>query len=102
MSAQAHNGFTAAAKVLKWLRAWHAENMPEAIDLDVVRQMLPTTPYGKGVREIKPPMALAIRGFGGTLCGPRGGVGGLTLTPQNNSEPQPMPTSRQPQRRSPV
>ena len=41
--------------------------MPEAIDLDVVRQMLPTTPYGKGVREIKPPMALAIRGFEGSL-----------------------------------
>lgn len=52
MSAQAHNGFTAAAKVLKWLRAWHAENMPEAIDLDVVRQMLPTTPYGKGGDEV--------------------------------------------------
>lgn len=67
MSATTLNGFTAASKVLKWLRAWHAENMPEAIDLDVVRQMLPTTPYGTGVREIKQPMPLDISGFEGSL-----------------------------------
>jgi hypothetical protein len=67
MSAPALNGFTAAATVLKWLRAWHADDMPEAIDLDVVRQMLPTTPYGTGVREIKQPMPLDISGFEGSL-----------------------------------
>ena len=38
MSATALNGFTAATTVLKWLRAWYGENMPEAIDLDVVRR----------------------------------------------------------------
>ncbi len=67
MSASALNGFTAATTVLKWLRAWYGENMPEAIDLDVVRQMLPTTRYGAGIREIKPPMALDIHSFEGSL-----------------------------------
>ncbi len=41
--------------------------MPDAIDLDLVRQMLPTTRYGKDVREIKAPMALDIQGFEGML-----------------------------------
>jgi hypothetical protein len=27
--------------------------MPDAVDLEIVRQMLPSTPYGSGVREIK-------------------------------------------------
>ena len=67
MSATAPNGATAATTVLKWLRAWYGENMPEATDLDVVRQMLPTTPYGSGIREIKPPMALDIPSFEGSL-----------------------------------
>lgn len=67
MSAPALNGFTAAATVLKWLRAWHGDNMPEATDLDVVRQMLPTTPYGAGVREIKAPTPLDVSGFEGCL-----------------------------------
>lgn len=61
------NGFTAAATVLKWLRAWYTDNMPEAIDLDVVRQMLPSTPYGKGVIEIKPPLPLSIDSCEGML-----------------------------------
>lgn len=67
MSATALNGFTAAATVLKWLRAWHGDNMPEATDLDVVRQMLPTAPYGAGVREIKAPTPLDVSGFEGCL-----------------------------------
>ncbi len=67
MSATALNGFTAATTVLKWLRAWYGENMPEAIDLDVVRQLLPTTRYGTGIQEIKPPMALDIPSFEGSL-----------------------------------
>ncbi|SDD22213.1 protein of unknown function [Aquimonas voraii] len=41
--------------------------MPEATDLDVVRQMLPTTPYGAGVREIKAPTPLDVSGFEGCL-----------------------------------
>ena len=41
--------------------------MPDAIDLDLVRQMLPTTRYGKDVREIKASMALDIQGFEGML-----------------------------------
>jgi hypothetical protein len=61
------NGFTAAATVLTWLRAWHGDDMPEAIDLDVVRRLLPTTRFGTDVREIKPPMALDVSGFEGCL-----------------------------------
>jgi Zn-dependent peptidase ImmA (M78 family) len=60
-------GSIAANIVHKWLRAWYAADIPEAIDLDVVRQMLPTTPYGTGVREIKPPMPIDISGFEGSL-----------------------------------
>ncbi|MCC6591726.1 MAG: ImmA/IrrE family metallo-endopeptidase, partial [Xanthomonadales bacterium] len=41
--------------------------MPGATDLDVVRQMLPTTPYGAGVREIKAPRPLDVSGFEGCL-----------------------------------
>jgi hypothetical protein len=41
--------------------------MPEATDLDVLRQMLPETPYGKGVREIKAPRPLDISSFEGSL-----------------------------------
>ena len=57
-SAQPLTGSIAASTVLRWLRAWHADGMPDAVDLEVVRQMLPETPYGKGVREIKAPMVL--------------------------------------------
>ena len=41
--------------------------MPDAIDLEIVRQMLPDTPYGAGVREIKTPMALGIDSCEGML-----------------------------------
>ena len=54
---------------LKWLRLWHGATMPEAPDLDVLRQMLPETPYGKGVREIKAPMPLDISSFEGSFPG---------------------------------
>ena len=57
----------AANTVQKWLRAWHQGSMPDAIDLEVVRQMLPDTPYGAGVREIKMPMALGIDSCEGML-----------------------------------
>ena len=38
------NGFIAASRVLQWLRAYHGQAMPEAVDLDLVREMLPSTP----------------------------------------------------------
>lgn len=57
----------AASTALKWLRLWHGATMPEATDLDVLRQMLPETPYGKGVREIKAPRPLDISSFEGSL-----------------------------------
>lgn len=60
-------GSIAASTVLRWLRAWHADGMPDAVDLEVVRQMLPETPYGKGVREIKAPMVLDINSCEGML-----------------------------------
>ena len=57
----------AASTALKWLRLWHGVTMPEATDLDVLRRMLPETPYGKGAREIKAPRALDISSFEGSL-----------------------------------
>lgn len=58
----------AASTVLTWLRAYHHESgMPDAVDLDLVRQILPSTRFGSGVREIKAPMALDIKGFEGML-----------------------------------
>ena len=62
------NGAIAANKVHHWLRAWYGADVPEAIDLDVVRQMLPTTPYGKGVREIRPPVQFNDDAFEGMLA----------------------------------
>lgn len=62
------NGFIAASNVLTWLRAWYGQEVPpDAIDLDVVRQILPDTRYGKGIREIKPPMQSLIEGCEGML-----------------------------------
>ncbi|MBP7712314.1 MAG: ImmA/IrrE family metallo-endopeptidase [Gammaproteobacteria bacterium] len=42
--------------------------MPDAIDLEIVRQMLPSTPYGAGVREIKPPVEIIGDAFEGMLA----------------------------------
>ena len=42
--------------------------MPDAVDLDILRQMLPTTPYGKDVREIKAPMVLDVDSCEGMLA----------------------------------
>lgn len=62
------NGAIAANKVHHWLRAWYGADVPETVDLDVVRQMLPTTPYGKGVREIRPPVQFNDDAFEGLLA----------------------------------
>jgi hypothetical protein len=67
LSGEALNGFVAASTLHKWLRAWHGQNIADAVDLEVVRQMLPDTPYGRSVREIKPPMALAVDNCEGML-----------------------------------
>ncbi|GHU12133.1 hypothetical protein AGMMS50225_19330 [Betaproteobacteria bacterium] len=61
-------GSIAASTVQRWLRVWHTEGVPDAVDLDVVRQMLPGTPYGKGVREIRPPVPFNDDAFEGMLA----------------------------------
>ena len=66
-AAQALTGSIAANTLQKWLRAWHREGVPDAVDLDIVRQMLPSTPYGAGVREIRTPMVLDIDSCEGML-----------------------------------
>ena len=65
---QALTGSIASSHVIKWLRAWYSEGMPDAIDLEIVRQMLPSTPYGAGVREIKPPVEIIGDAFEGVLA----------------------------------
>ena len=66
--AQALTGSIASSHVIKWLRAWYIEGMPDAIDLEIVRQMLPSTPYGASVREIKPPVEIIGDAFEGVLA----------------------------------
>ena len=66
--AQALTGSIASSHIIKWLRAWYSEGMPDAIDLEIVRQMLPSTPYGAGVREIKPPVEIIGDAFEGMLA----------------------------------
>lgn len=60
-------GPIAANTVHKWLRAWYQGQAPEAVDLEIVRQMLPGTPFGSGTREIKAPMVLDVASFAGML-----------------------------------
>ena len=66
--AQALTGSIASSHVIKWLRAWYSEGMPDAIDLEIIRQMLPSTPYGASVREIKPPVEIIGDAFEGVLA----------------------------------
>ena len=66
--AQALTGSIASSHIIKWLRAWYIEGMPDAIDLEIVRQMLPSTPYGAGVREIKQPVEIIGDAFEGVLA----------------------------------
>ncbi len=58
------NSFKAAAKILAWLDAMGCRKLP--IDLDLVRQMLPETPFGRGT-VIKPPADLTWGGSEGAL-----------------------------------
>ena len=67
-AAHALTGSIAANTVQKWLRTWYGTgHMPDAIDLEVVRKMLPGTPYGKEVKEIKAPAVLDIDSCEGML-----------------------------------
>lgn len=68
-AAQTLTGSIAASHVIKWLRVWYRnEGMPDAIDLEIIRQMLPGTPYGTGVREIRPPVQFNDDAFEGMLA----------------------------------
>ena len=65
---QALTGSIASSHVIKWLRAGYGEATPDATDLVIVRQMLPPTPYGGGVRETKPPVEIIGDAFEGMLA----------------------------------
>ena len=85
------NGFIAASDVLTWLRAWYGQDvLPDAIDLDVVRQILPGSRFGKGVREIKPPMPSLIDSSEGMLvCNPENSAEwGIFYNPKSSPERQ--------------
>lgn len=62
--AAALNSFKAAAKILTWLDAIGCRKLP--IDLDLVRQMLPDTPFGRGT-VIKEPADLTWNASEGAL-----------------------------------
>ncbi len=60
----------AANMILRWMRVADEEKAAY-IDLDRVREGLPTTPYGEGVKVIKPPMASTVSSVEGMLvCNP--------------------------------
>lgn len=60
----------AANMILRWMRVADEEKAAY-IDLDRVREGLPDTPYGEGVKIIKPPMASTARSVEGMLvCNP--------------------------------
>lgn len=58
------NSFKAAAKILTWLDAMGSLTLP--IDLNLVRQMLPDTPFGRGT-SIKEPAHLTWNASEGAL-----------------------------------
>ena len=60
----------AANTILRWIRVASGE-AAAFTDLDMVREGLPGTPYGEGVKIIKPPMASPIKSSEGMLvCNP--------------------------------
>lgn len=67
MTAEVLTPAKAASKVIKWMRAYLGGDVPLITDLDLVRQMLPSTPYGKGVTAIKAPAAATWSGCEGAL-----------------------------------
>jgi len=57
----------AAYRLIDWMRAYLGGEKPLITDLDLIRQMLPSTPFGKGVREIKAPAPATWSGCAGAL-----------------------------------
>lgn len=53
--------------MIRWMRTYLDGMTPLVTDLELVRQMLPGTPYGQGVKEIKSPMAATWSGCEGAL-----------------------------------
>lgn len=67
MIAAPPNAFIAASTILTWLRTYDGAVEAKATDLDWVRKALPSTPFGKGVKEILPPASLNLATFEGSL-----------------------------------
>ena len=67
MTVEALTPSKAASHIIKWMRAYLGGDVPLVTDLDLVRKMLPSTPYGKGVKEIKAPMPATWSGCEGAL-----------------------------------
>lgn len=79
----------AANTILRWMRV-AAEEKAAYINLDMVREGLPSTPYGKGVRIIKPPMASTVSSVEGMLvCNPNDSAEwGIFFNPDASPERQ--------------
>ena len=79
----------AANMILRWMRVADEEKAAY-IDLDRVREGLPTTPYGEGVKIIKPPMASTVSSVEGMLvCNPNDPAEwGIFYNPAANPERQ--------------
>ena len=67
MSEKSPNAFQAASLVLTWMRAINDKPESPATDLDLVRNLLPGTPFGKGVKKLLPPMPVNVGSFEGSL-----------------------------------
>ena len=79
----------AANMILRWMRVADEEKAAY-IDLDRVREGLPDTPYGEGVKIIKPPMASTVSSVEGMLvCNPNDPAEwGIFYNPAANPERQ--------------
>lgn len=67
MTAEVLTAPRAAYRLIDWMRAYLGGEKPLITDLDLIRQMLPSTPFGKGVREIKAPAPATWSGCAGAL-----------------------------------
>lgn len=67
MNGEALTPTRAATTIIKWWRAYLGGAAPFVTDLSVVQQMLPGTPYGKGVNTIKGPAEVTWAGCEGAL-----------------------------------
>ena len=67
MTAEVLTAPRAAYRLIGWMRAYLGGEKPLITDLDLIRQMLPSTPFGKGVREIKAPAPATWSGCAGAL-----------------------------------